>query len=626
MKKTVITKKKRIKIFSENKRGKKGICKAACFLAAAAIVLGNAKAAYAAEEKAENTAAENAAAEGENTASQEAYENRTVSYVYHMHIGTEREQAGCYQEPVYHLHTGGTEGGGCFQTPVYHVHQGSEEAGGSCFGKEIFHRHSGDEETGGDCYEAVYHSHGGGCYAENTCNYTVSKESAYETYDNYCYHHGNTPHSKARAVEHHPSCGAGNVNTVVSYCRKCGLYGDSGSHSYSRLVCTAAGTQEGYRFACSKTEETVDAYELDCSKTGETVDSYELGCKKTAETVEGYGLNCGKDENSACGKIVLTSKTLGNSEKAVVRAEFEDLTGGELLLEEEPFTWYDKGGRLLGSGSSLEVGENGSYRIQVGVLNEDINKSSLRSEIEVRNIVKPEQNPDGEGEKDKEGEDKEEKEEENHTGEEPEGTPLPLPTPVPEEAFPPEADTADETAGEGGNKATWKKTVDSERNAELTEEAARKTPEVIKKSDTVRARENKGEAKEQLEYKAIPKESGGSGFFSSKTAKIITLTTGTILLLGGIFAGFWLLRFSVAVYNDDGKGKWIYLGQCIVKTQEECYSIFITDRMTERAATNRYCIRPGLFLDFRSEEEELLVCREQKRVSVFLNKEMIVTL
>ena len=46
----------------------------------------------------------------------------------------------------------------------------------------------------------------------------------------------------------------------------------------------------------------------------------------------------------------------------------------------------------------------------------------------------------------------------------------------------------------------------------------------------------------------------------------------------------------------------------------------------EKAYTNRYCIKPGLFLLGKKEEEELIVHKEAKKAAVRLDKEMIVML
>ena len=116
------------------------------------------------------------------------------------------------------------------------------------------------------------------------------------------------------------------------------------------------------------------------------------------------------------------------------------------------------------------------------------------------------------------------------------------------------------------------------------------------------------------------------GFFKSPVVRLITITAGSLAAVGGALLLLYLLRWSVSVYNDDGNGRLIYLGRCGVKTQEDDYVIDITDKMAEKAVTNRYCIRPGLFRIFRGDGQELAVCRGSKRVSAYLSKEMIVVI
>ena len=98
------------------------------------------------------------------------------------------------------------------------------------------------------------------------------------------------------------------------------------------------------------------------------------------------------------------------------------------------------------------------------------------------------------------------------------------------------------------------------------------------------------------------------------------------MLLLGIALLLLYLRNSVKVYNDDGKGRMIYLGRCMVEEEENAYAVTITDAMVEKAYTNRYCIKPGLFLIGKKEGEELIVHKEAKRIAVCLGREMIVML
>lgn len=115
-------------------------------------------------------------------------------------------------------------------------------------------------------------------------------------------------------------------------------------------------------------------------------------------------------------------------------------------------------------------------------------------------------------------------------------------------------------------------------------------------------------------------------FMQIPAVKVISITTGTFLSAGLLALLFFFLRRTVKVYNDDGTGRMIYLGRLIVTGEGEDFSITITEDMIEKSCTNRYCIKPGFFRIGRSEELEILVHKGKKRISVYLNKEMIVVI
>ena len=137
------------------------------------------------------------------------------------------------------------------------------------------------------------------------------------------------------------------------------------------------------------------------------------------------------------------------------------------------------------------------------------------------------------------------------------------------------------------------------------------------------ARENQTAGEESGK---IPQEVKRRGFFRSAAARVITLTVSTALLLGGLLCLLVWLMCSVGVYNDNGEGRMLYLGRCMVRKREEEYSIVITDAMTEKSCTNRYCIKPGLFRLGKGREQELTVWRETKKAVALLSREMIVIL
>lgn len=124
----------------------------------------------------------------------------------------------------------------------------------------------------------------------------------------------------------------------------------------------------------------------------------------------------------------------------------------------------------------------------------------------------------------------------------------------------------------------------------------------------------------------VGKQTRKKGFFESAAVKVLTVTVSTLLLLGGIVFLLLYLLCSVSVFNDDGEGRMIYLGRCLIRKKEEEYFLIITQAMTEKSCTNRYCIKPGLFRLGKKEDQELIVYRDDKKAAVSLSKEMIVVL
>ena len=124
----------------------------------------------------------------------------------------------------------------------------------------------------------------------------------------------------------------------------------------------------------------------------------------------------------------------------------------------------------------------------------------------------------------------------------------------------------------------------------------------------------------------VGKQTRKKGFFESAAVKVLTVTVSTLLLLGGIVFLLLYLLCSVSVFNDDGEGRMVYLGRCLIRKKEEEYSLIITQAMTEKSCTNRYCIKPGLFRLGKKEDQELIVYRDDKKAAVSLSKEMIVVL
>lgn len=530
-------------------------------------------------------------------------QEQSVTYVYHKHIGSVQQEGGCYRTPIYHVHSGNErEYGGCYEIPVYHSHNGDEKTGGDCYSTPVFHEHEGNGESAGGCYRAAYHSHGSDCfrnvpYTEYGCYVKSMEDTTYDDDD---------------------------VNDFKDYYMSCGekIHGIDPSHFHKVLECNKENEVEGYLPICGKTEESIEGYLLDCTKTEKDIDLYMLSCNKTTETVEAYGKSCGKDEETPVGKIILTAKQDENHEKETFTAQFEDLTQGEIQLAEIPFTWYDRSGNMMGTGTTMVFYENGNYSVVLDVVNKDVNRDNLRVGLKVDSIVKPTPKEDHSGGSDNDDNDNTEGGE-NSGDDQSDMTPTPSVTPTASPTVTP-APTLD-MDGDSHKDSRNVKSKDSKMSDDAEKRQAIPTlaPVIRKDTRTVKMEEKDSAGEEIPEIKTVEQK---PSFLASSVGKLIIITAGSFLLVAGLLALLYLLRRSVRVYNDDGKGNMIYLGRCMVKLEEDGYSVEITDAMAEKAVTNRYCIKPGLFTLFRGEEEELVVIKGQKRVSVSLSKEMIVVI
>ena len=591
MKKLVITKKKKISVF-ENKKKRQGmIVRAAAFLLSVSLFPGAVEV--------------------------QAQETQSVSYIYHQHTGSSEKEGGCYKLPVYHVHAGDeAAGGSCYETVIYHVHAGDDVNGGDCYKTPVYHVHEGDGTAEEGCYKAQYHSHSSSCY--KTVSHTEYGCYTVKTVDT--------------------SDGDYEGHDFKYYYMSCGrvIHGTNSSHTHSVLNCNKGNVIVGYVIDCGKTEETIECYLLDCEKTEETIEGYALSCPKTAETIDSYALSCGRDEQTPVGKITLIKEKIKNKNKVKITVSFEDMSEGELALSETPFAWYDESGNLIGTGESVEVSKNGTYGMHLSVLNEDVKADSLKAETVVDTIKKAADQDTGKdsGEDDSDqntGSDSTEGDDngsDQETEESTECTPSPSISPSPASTTEPSAQTV--STGDNTDKA--KKDEDSKKslsdNKDKSGVSKTPVPTMKKETETIKVEEKESEKKEVLPVEAveIPEKTGFFGSLSEKTVKVIGITAGTFLLMTGLFVLLYLFRRSVRLYNDDGKGNMIYLGRCMIRSQEDGFVLSISDSMAEKAVTNRYCIKSELFHLFRSEEEELMVEKGTKRVSVPLRAEMVVVI
>ena len=630
MKKRIVKRKKQIRVYKKSKHLRRLAVLAAILMLSMSMTL---------------------AAHGESGTSQLPHSNgsapRTVvTDIYHKHIGSASSGGACYQEAIPHVHQGNeTDGGECFGAPVYHTHLGNSQEEGGCYNQPVYHVHEGDEQSGGECYTAITHVHDSSCYEGAICTVYYEKGNVLETFTDDCFDHPQTTYERAEGTATHMNCGKGEESLELVYCQICGIYSPR-YHGYQKLICGMnEGDTVGYELSCPKTEQDIEFYETGCNKNDISVDYYACTCQKS---VEGYGRNCGIDESVPCGKLIVTNETEGEKDKVDISVRIEDLTGGKLVLSENPYVWYDEEGRQIGQGERIEVSENGDYSVKVKLENRDVDESGLRSGITVDNIYKeaevntpspaketptPGENrgtpTPGKGDEtptptapvESEGESENTTEETEENPDEGSREPIPTPKATPDR----KNDLADnqqgDTISEGEEAVKRLPKREIEETAAASPEHSPERLTVTKKTETLPELSAVNDV--TLNPETVKEE---RGIFTNPVVKMVTLAFGTFALTAGTLFLLWYLRRSVKIYNDDGEGRMLYLGRCMVRLEEEGYAITISDQMIEHAYTNRYCIKPGLFLIGRKEGEELLVCSKNQRIAVYLCREMIVVI
>lgn len=558
-----------------------------------------------------------------------------ITEIFHKHIGDAAAGGGCYGEEIPHVHQGNEKDGGtCYETAIKHVHQGNAADGSGCYSIPIKHIHQGDEHQGGACYAPVYHTHEEQCYQDKICTIRYSKGTVVDNWTEECEEHGpQAPHEKAEGTGSHQDCGMGEENLYLLYCAECGIMSYS-YHNYNALVCTIDTEQPiSYTLSCGKETDEVEGYETGCGMEEGSIEHYQLTCQKTGE---GFKRNCGLDEKTPCGRLIVTNESSGSQEKVVVSVRLEDLSGGKLLPDDEPFCWYDESGQRIGKGEQIQVSQNGNYTVELKLLNRDVDESGLRSSIWVDNVL-PET---GGGEEMKTPEPAKEKEtpaptpEKETSGEESE-TPVPSATEEPSTDTVPEEkqeeeNPAEEEAQEGDEPeevpGRMKRKTDAE-GAEAENNLDKRAAEPTVRPVTL---QKDTKQKKLPEVKAVKPAAGQAersqlfkGIFAIPAVRVLTLTIGTLLILAGVFLLLLYIRRSVRLYNDDGEGRLVYLGRLRVRLEEDGYAVTISEEMEEKAYTNRYCIKPGLF-GVGKAHQELLVYKGSGRCTVCIEREIIV--
>lgn len=575
------------------------------------------------------------------TAEKEASVSETprvvVTEIYHRHIGNASEKGGCYQTEIPHIHKGDEiNGGACFGQEVKHMHQGDADLGTGCYTKPVLHTHQGNEGQEGACYKAVYHTHEDSCYKNEICtiNYTIG--DFLEKLTGNCITHGEVIFDRHSGTGTHQDCPVGEEALLFDLCPYCEemLYS---YHTYPVVICGIdTDLPTGYEKICGMEEGDIEGYDTECGLAEGQTEAYKRTCEKL---VDGYERNCGLDEENPCGRLTVTNETDGEQEKVIVSVKFEDLSGGKLVPDKIPFVWYDENGNHIGNGDQIEVEKNGNYSVELKLQNRDVDESGLKSEILVDNVLEkipdggqetpspsatpssekggeasptPEQTPSGggSGEDDQDG------------GED---TPASIPSAAPAPAHVLDGENS-EGEGTGGDSLDYGKPVkafEDEDGAGL-EKSESPTPKITLKKETTekKAEEKMESAPAMPEVKKVSKI---KGFFSHPAVRIVTVAAGTLLLLAGLVLLLLYLRKSVRLYNDDGEGRWGRLGRLVVRLEEEGYAVTISEKEEEKAYTNRYCIKPGLFRLGKG-EQEIFVYKDTQRISVSLAKEMVVVL
>ncbi|MBR5799104.1 MAG: hypothetical protein IKY23_03490 [Lachnospiraceae bacterium] len=604
MKKSVINKRKKLRVFGKKEKRKKQMLKAAVW-GLAALLLSPALQVFAQE-------------------SADTLFTKEVS-VYHEHKGNETDGGLCYNLPVYHVHEGDETGGGaCYQIPVYHVHTGDDISGGPCYQTPVFHAHDGHEGMAGVCYTAVYHTHKSTCYEEKKsseagCYILRYEDTYYDDYEGYDF------------KDYYMACG------IV-------VHGTNSSHVHKELVCKREGKIDKYKLTCTMTSSTIVGYQFDCPKTEETIDSYALSCTKSSDYIEKYERSCGRSEEIPVATVEISACLAADKESVTMYAKFADRSEGEIFTSQPPFVWYDGSGNQIGTGESLKVTTNGTYFVELLAENEDIRKNNLKTKLEISAILKKEKPTAAPTAKPTKA-----PAEDDGTGkstpapgitEEPLVTPIPVPvetkapkeTADPNEKETPKAVILSEDSGPSAKPQTAAKTsLPIMKVAPLYGEASDRqtpTPRPVMKQETVEKKtEMKQSAPEPVKTEPVTmKKQAGAHFFAKPVVKVVTITASTVLGFFCLLFLCWCWRFGIMILNDDGKGTMQFLGLCILKRREEGYLLTIPGRMMEKAVTNRYCLRSMGFHLWRKEEEELIILAGKQKRTVKIRKEMQVVL
>lgn len=439
-------------------------------------------------------------------------------------------------------------------------------AGNVAYAGTAVHYHSGDEENGGDCYQTpVYHTHDGSQEEGGDCYQTpvYHVHTGDEVNGGGCYGE-EVYHTHEGTAQTGGACYTPVYHSHTGSCYKEGSHNSSCPYhiEYHSYDCGTVHDWNGDGHGCD------GFYEYECG--GHRY----LACGQGGQIV-GYSFTCTLPEDTLAGYALNCGKTE------------EDVDSYELTCEktDEDIDYYEKT-------CGMEDGEEYYVPDPEPEHREDTSDNSGNS-----------------------GGDN------SQEAAEPEPTIAPTPVPTPE--------PTPELVAEAEPVSTPKpaKTVvkpSPQKTAATPTPVATTTPEAVKRvTQEVKVSPVKAEPIDPVTEPVVIKKTNP---LLTPAGKIISITSGTAILALLIGWLLFYLRRSVRVYNDNGKGTMRYLGRAAVELTEEGYCIHLTDKLVERAVTNRYSIRPDLFLLGKNSSWEVFIVKDGKKKAVYLEKEIRITI
>ena len=445
---------------------------------------------------------------------------------------------------------------------VYHEHTGNATEGGGCYTAPTYHTHTGDVVNGGACYEMpVYHVHEGSTEAGGAC---------YET-PVYHVHSGSS------------STGGGCYTGAVYHSHNSGCYTYGVTHSCSVVAADCHGTDETGRtwytwtYSCgaSVSGTSGDGYHgttsmgniLTCGRGG-AVEGYTMQCGKSEESIDGYLLSCVKTDttiDSYCLSCTKTAETVDGYELACGKTE---------ETVDSTYETYEE--------------------VQV---DDGVEENPAPEETKNGNTDQPTEIP-----------------------EETEAPILFTATPA---AIPDSAQNMENATSEDETVNTRKKAATPSATptaSPLSEPSASPSPLLRTETKTVDVIPYDASPTETVQVKRMSRI---REFLLTPVGKTITITASGLLLLGGLlFLLLWIYG-SISIYNNDSTDHYVWIGRKRAYKENGVWVLEISNRITERAYTNKYQLKAGKLFCRGHENEELLIKIENVQTTVTLDTKMV---